>query len=83
MQDYVGSVQFTKHAKEMIIERKISEEWISAAILNPERIELGSDGLTHFIKSIPEFEDRVLRVIIDTHVLPKRVITLFFDRRLK
>jgi hypothetical protein len=38
---------------------------------------------THYIKAIPEHGGRFLRVVINHQVEPPRVVTLFFDRRLR
>jgi hypothetical protein len=46
-------------------------------------VEIGDDDNTHYIKAIPEHGERFLRVIVNHHVTPKRVVTLFFDRRLR
>lgn len=54
----------SEHAKDMLRERNIPEEWMWRAI------------------DIPEHGGRFLRVIVNHHVTPKRVVTLFFDRRL-
>jgi len=34
-------------------------------------------------RRIPEFGDRVLRVAVNTTVDPLRVVSVFFDRRMK
>lgn len=74
-------LELSKHARNMMAERKISEEWIQRAINDPERKEAGTDNNTHCFKSIPEREGRMLHVVINTGVAPKKVITVFFDRR--
>jgi len=66
----------------MLRERDILEEWMWRAIDTPDGIEIGDDNNTHYIKAISEHEERFLRVIVNHHVTPKRVVTLFFDRRL-
>jgi len=37
--------------------------------------------LEHRLAAIPEFGNRVLRVIVNTSAIPPRVITAYFDRR--
>jgi len=37
--------------------------------------------LEHRLARIPEFGDRVLRVIVNGRKTPPRVVTVFFDRR--
>jgi hypothetical protein len=76
-------VEFSKHAQNMMRERNIPEEWVRRAIDDPDRIEIGSEGNTHYIKAIPEHGGRFLRVVVNPRVKPNRVVTLFFDRRLR
>ena len=74
---------YTSHAKDMLEERQIPEAWIERALANPDRRQLHDDGTVHCIKRIAEYGDRHLRVVIDADEWPTRVITFFFDRRLK
>jgi len=76
------NIEPSGHAKDMLRERNISEEWMWRAIDTPDWTEIGADNNTHYIKSIPEYGERFLRVVVNHHVTPKRVVTLFFDRRL-
>lgn len=78
----IAGVQFSLHAQEMIKERNILEEWIVRTVQNPDRVELGLDANDHLIKAIPEHGGRFLRIVINTRIVPKRAVTLFFDRRL-
>ena len=66
----------------MMKERNILEEWIEMTIGNPDFTELGKDGTVHYIRSIPDYGGRFLRVVINPSFNPCRVITLFFDRRI-
>jgi hypothetical protein len=75
--------EFTKHAKEMLSERNIAEEWVWRTISSPDTQELGSDNNLHFAKVIVEKDDRVLHVVVNPHIAPQRIVTLFFDRRLR
>lgn len=34
-------------------------------------------------RKIPEHEDRVLRVVVNTAVAPERVVSVYFDRTMK
>jgi len=74
---------YTAHATAMLNERKIPTEWIKQTILDPDRTYTGDDENIHYLKSIPEFGNRVLRVIVKPTTIPLTVITLFFDRRVK
>ncbi|MEL0602344.1 MULTISPECIES: DUF4258 domain-containing protein [Planktothrix] len=75
----------TEHARYQILKRKILESWIEQTLLYPERVELLADihGNTHYLKRIQEFGDRWLRVVVNPNVEPNRVVTIFFDRRVK
>ena len=79
MTDYV----FTKHAADMMEERTISESWVWRVINESENTYTGEDGNLHFTKAIAERDNRILHVVVNPSVSPKRVITLFFDRRLR
>ena len=48
-----------------------------------DRTEAGPTGNTHYIKAIPEHGGRFLRVIVNHHAAPGRVVTVFFDRGLR
>jgi hypothetical protein len=45
-------------------------------------ISKDTSGNIHHIKAIPEHGGRFLRVVVNPHVQPGRIVTLFFDRRL-
>jgi len=79
----VSEIELTEHAKNMLKERDIQEEWMWGTVNDPDRTEIGMDENRHCIKAIPEHEGRFLRVIVNHHVVPQRVVTLFFDRRLR
>jgi len=53
------------------------------ALESPDRTETGSDNNIHYIKRSDEFGPRTFHVIVNPHVTPNRVITFFFDRRLR
>ncbi len=67
----------------MLEERKIPEEWLWRAINLPDRVEERDDLNTHYIKAIPEYGGRFLRVVVNTRVTPQRIVTIFFDRRIR
>ncbi len=73
--------EFTKHAKDMILEREIQEHWIIDTINYPNRIEMINNEEIHYIKQIKEFGNRFFRIVVNPYTNPKRIITLFFDRR--
>ena len=76
-------IELSEHAREMLEERRIPEIWLQQAIAVPDRIEVGTDNNLHYIKSISEHGGRFLRVIVNPYVSPRRVVTVFFDRRLR
>jgi hypothetical protein len=45
----------------------------------PRQTPLDPD-LTHYLARIDEFEDRVLKVVVNTKKTPPLVVTAFFDR---
>ncbi len=79
----MAEVQLSGHARDMLSERGIAEEWVWRTIRAPDRTEAGANGSVHYIKAIPEHGGRFLRVIVNRHVEPARVVTVFFDLRLR
>lgn len=75
--------ELSSHTKDMLTERQIPEEWVWRAIASPDKSESGADGNIHYIKSISEHGGRFLRVVVNPSTQPKRVVTVFFDRRLR
>jgi len=65
------------HTQDMLKEREIPEEWVWRTIDKPD----WEDNNTHYFKGIPEHEGRILHVVVNPHVSPKKVVTIFFDRR--
>ena len=74
--------ELSAHAKEMLKERSIAEEWLWRVLNTPDRKRRGDDGNMHYTKAIRERAGRVLRVVINADTQPNRVVTVFFDRRL-
>ncbi|MBI5731567.1 MAG: DUF4258 domain-containing protein [Ignavibacteriales bacterium] len=62
-------------------EREIREEWVWLAVDNPDWKKKGDDNNIHYFKSISEHGERILHVVVNDNVLPKKVVTVFFDRR--
>lgn len=71
------------HFNDMLKERDIRWEWVDRTISRPDRTEEHKDGTRHFIKQIPEFGNRWLRVVVSVTVTPEKRVTAFFDRRLR
>jgi len=76
-------IELTEHAREMLEERGIPEQWMWRALEEPDAVEEKLDGTIHYVKQIPEYGNRFLRVVVNPSSRPKRIVTLFFDRRLR
>ena len=77
MSEYI----FTVHAKDMLKEREIKEEWVLQTIQNPDRRQIGNDSNTHYFRILPDRANHTLHVVVNETVKPNRIITLFLDRR--
>lgn len=75
-------VKFTKHAEDMLIERKFTKENIISVIENPDLKENDEheNEIWHVFKKIGE---KVLRVVIKGRNEPYIVVTMFYDKRLR
>ena len=73
------------HATTTIRERNIRAEWIAATLSAPAATESDpvDPTLIHALRVIPEFGERVLRVIYNRTRQPPHVVTAFFDRGMK
>jgi hypothetical protein len=58
---------------------------VERALDSPALIETSTTdpALESRFAQIPEFGNRVLRVIVNTQVVPARVVSVYFDRRMK
>lgn len=72
-------MEYTNHCEDMLTERSILKSWVEQTINEPEEVEDKADGTRHYLRKIPERGNRWLRVVGG----PDRVITVFFDRRVK
>ena len=75
--------EFSEHAYDMLKERNIQERWVRLTIENPEKREFKDDGTVHYIKAIEEYGGRSLRVVMNPDANPQKIITLFFDHRIR
>ena len=77
--------QLTSHAEAAILKRKIEIAWIERALAAPDwkEVDASKPDLVHAFVRIAERNDRVLRVVYNATVHPARVITVYFDRRLR
>ncbi|MEK6590078.1 MAG: DUF4258 domain-containing protein [Nitrospinota bacterium] len=73
--------KLSAHTHDMLKEREIPEEWVWRTIDKPDWENIGEDKNIHYFKSIPEHGERILHVVVNPHVSPQKVVTVFFDRR--
>lgn len=73
--------ELSAHTQDMLKERDIPEEWLWRTIDSPDYENTGDDNNIHYFKSISEHKGRILHVVVNPHVSPKKVVTVFFDRR--
>ncbi len=75
----------SKHAKKVLAEREIPLEWLERALNEPLLRAPDPDdaSLERRYRPIPEYEGRVLRVVINLSVEPIRVVSVFFDRKMR
>jgi hypothetical protein len=76
---------YTEHASHVVKVRAIQHEWIVSTLEKPVLREPDPKDpeLERFYRQIPEFGDRVLRVVVNTRLAPWRIVSVFFDRRMK
>lgn len=77
--------QLTSHAEAAVLKRKIAIAWIERALADPDwsEVDVSKPELVHAFVRIAERNDRVLRVVYNATVHPVRVVTVYFDRRLR
>ena len=78
-------LELTRHAVYVMSQRRIRMEWVERTVVEPAlRIPDPHDSaLERLYLSIPERGGRVLRVVVNTCVAPRRVISVFFDRGMR
>jgi hypothetical protein len=81
--EVVGGLRYTKHAADVRQERDIPVEWVERVISGPSLVEELGDGTVHYVAPIPEHGGRFLRVVAADAPEPDRIVTLFFDRRMR
>lgn len=67
-----GWMEFTKQAVQAMTEREIALEWLEHAVAEPDlRVRDPNDPeLERFFRRVPERDDHVLRVVVNTHAVP-------------
>jgi len=65
--------------------RNIPVKWLERVLAMPQVSESDviDPDLEHRLAAIPERENRVLRVIVNTKIIPERVVTMYFDRNMR
>jgi len=72
---------FTKHAlKRLTHRREIEFDWVVRCLDDPDHVVKVSPNSWHFLKRIPEFGNRVLKVVVNPATHPPKIVTLHFDR---
>ena len=84
MSGYSGTLtlEYTRHANDVIQERQILKEWVELAVIEPSlRFPDPNDlEVERFFRRIQERGDRALRLAVNTKVAPWRIVSVFFDR---
>ncbi|MGH9898473.1 MAG: DUF4258 domain-containing protein [Pyrinomonadaceae bacterium] len=77
--------ELTQHARDVMVERQILLEWLERVLARPELIEASTidPKLESRFGRISEVDNRVLRVVVITQVVPERIVSVYFDRRMK
>lgn len=75
----------TEHARKVLVKRQIPIEWLERALQEPILREPDPNDASPDRRYCPitEFNGRVVRVVVNTSVEPVRVVSVFFDRRMR
>ena len=76
--------ELTQHASNVLKERGIAVEWMERVLAKPRLMQpsLSDPDLMMRFDTIAEFGNRVLCVVVNTRVVPERVVSVYFDRRM-
>lgn len=77
----IEGLHFSKHLNERIIERNLRKSWIIETIETPDEEVNITEDETHFYKTISEFQNKCLKVVINKK--NKIIVTAYFDRNKK
>ena len=77
--------ELTKHAQRVLEEREIPLEWLERALVAPDLTmpDPNDSLLERCFRCIPEYDNRILRVVVNKSVVPHRIVSVFFDRTMK
>lgn len=73
----------TSHFVEMIRNRGIRRDWVERVLDSPRFRESRDDNTEHYLGQIAEYGNRWLRVVVNVSANPNRLVTAFFDRRVR
>lgn len=78
-------LEYSWHALHMMALRDIPQEWVERTVARAtlRTADAGDSELERFFGPIPEFGERVLRVVVNTKVTPWHVVSVFFDRSMR
>ena len=79
------TLRYTRHAHRVIAERSILLKWVELSVSKPalRAPDPIDPKVERFFRSIPERDNQVLRVAVNTSVVPWRVVSVFFDRSMR
>ncbi|MFQ5805019.1 MAG: DUF4258 domain-containing protein [Phycisphaerae bacterium] len=77
--------QLSEHAALAARERAIPLLWVKRVIEEPDQLvpDDADPELLHALGKVPEFADRVLRVVYNHKARPWKIVTMYFDRAMK
>ncbi len=78
----MAEYEFSRHARAMLDERQIIEEWVWRTINTPDGRRMGDDANIHFTRAIRERNGQILHVVVNPYTQPNKIVTVYFDRRL-
>ena len=71
--------KLSSHAKDVMVSRNISEEWIRSTIENPSaQVKIDEEEI-HYFSTIHEHGDRCLKVVVNP--ANYLIVTTYFDRK--
>ena len=75
----------SRNAKDVISARQIRLAWLEQVLDSPDLVEADRDDpeLAHHIGRIKEHGNRALLVVFNKSMGPVRIVTVYFDRKMK
>jgi hypothetical protein len=72
----------SRHARRRLTQRGVTVKQIRLTLEQPNRVEPDADDI-EVLHAIRRFGGRFLRVVYNRMTKPPRIVTVFFDRRLR